>query len=124
MPCTVHQPDQLPRGYGAGNGGYAGEGTPDEPSPATPGAAAAAATASASSPGCSGIAICATFKNNAKILGGWIEYHQRFADVTRVYLYDDGSDDDPMTVLQPLVDRGVVGMINQTIPVALEGVRI
>ena len=40
-----------------------------------------------------------------------------------LYLYDDSSDDDPMAVLQPLVDRGVVITLNQTtIPAALEGV--
>lgn len=51
--------------------------------------------------------ICAMFKNEARFLKEWIEYH-RLVGVERFWLYNNNSEDNYQEVLQPYIDEGVV----------------
>lgn len=62
---------------------------------------------SASPPPRGDLAICAIMKNEARNVVEWIAYH-RAVGVDKFYLYDNGSTDDTVAVLQPLVDAGLV----------------
>ena|ERR1700733_7101669 len=53
------------------------------------------------------LAICAIFKNEAPYLCEWIEFH-RIVGVARFYLYQNRSDDDWQSILQPYIDKGIV----------------
>ena len=53
------------------------------------------------------IAICGIFKNESTFLKEWIEYHEMIG-VEHFYLYNNNSDDDYASVLQPYIDRGLV----------------
>ena len=53
------------------------------------------------------LSICAIFKDEAPYLKEWIEYHL-LAGVERFYLYDNDSTDNPLKILQPYIDKGVV----------------
>ena len=53
------------------------------------------------------IAICALFRNEAKYLREWIEYH-RMVGIERFYLFDNRSTDHPETVLDPYLQQGIV----------------
>jgi Glycosyltransferase family 92 len=53
------------------------------------------------------LAVCALFRNEARYLREWIEFH-RLVGVERFFLYDDSSDDDYLEVLGPYVDEQVV----------------
>ncbi|GAA5985534.1 hypothetical protein JCM10908_007014 [Rhodotorula pacifica] len=53
------------------------------------------------------IAICASIRNEGRWLTEWILYH-RAVGVDRFYLYDTGSDDDTVEILQPWIASGVV----------------
>jgi len=53
------------------------------------------------------LSIVACFKNEAPYLREWLEFH-RLVGVERFYLYDNASSDNPDTVLQPYIDKGIV----------------
>jgi len=57
------------------------------------------------------LSICAIFKDEAKYLKEWIEYH-RIVGVDHFYLYNIGSEDRYVKVLNPYVKEGVVTLIN------------
>ena len=57
------------------------------------------------------LSICAFFKNEARYLKEWIEYH-RLIGVDHFYLYNNGSTDDFKRVLNPYVRKGVVTLVN------------
>ncbi|GAA5945676.1 hypothetical protein JCM3775_000007 [Rhodotorula graminis] len=54
-----------------------------------------------------GIAICASIKNEARFITEWLLYN-RANGVDRFYLYDTGSTDNTLEVLQPWMETGVV----------------
>lgn len=53
------------------------------------------------------LSICSIFKDEAPYLKEWIEYHL-LAGVERFYLYDNDSTDNPLEILQPYIDKGIV----------------
>lgn len=53
------------------------------------------------------LAVVAIFRNEAPYLAEWLTLH-RLAGVEHVYLYDNGSTDDPQSVLKPFIDAGFV----------------
>ena len=57
------------------------------------------------------LSICATFKNEAPFLKEWIEYH-RLIGATHFYLYNNGSTDHSLEVLEPYVESGLVEVID------------
>lgn len=57
------------------------------------------------------ISICGIFKNEALFLKEWIEFHEMIG-VEHFYLYNNNSDDDYFSVLQPYIDRELVTLID------------
>jgi hypothetical protein len=57
------------------------------------------------------LSICATFRNEAPFLKEWIEYHL-LVGVDHFYLYDVGSVDDYMRVLNPYIRGGIVTLVS------------
>lgn len=53
------------------------------------------------------LCIGAVFQHEAVYLREWIEFH-RLVGVEHFFLYDDRSDDDPRSVLEPYIDAGWV----------------
>lgn len=53
------------------------------------------------------VAICTIFKDCAPYLKEWIEFH-RMLGVEHFFLYDNSSTDEPLTVLAPYIQNGVV----------------
>ena len=53
------------------------------------------------------LAICAIFRNEARYLREWLEFH-RLVGIERFYLYNNRSSDDYMPVLRPYLASGVV----------------
>lgn len=53
------------------------------------------------------VAICAIFKNEALYLREWIEFH-KIVGVNHFYLYNNNSEDDYETVLEPYIKDGIV----------------
>ncbi len=53
------------------------------------------------------LAVVAIFRDEARFLREWIEYH-RLVGVERFYLYNHLSQDDCTSVLQPYIDQGIV----------------
>ncbi len=53
------------------------------------------------------LAVCSIFKNEAPYFAEWLEFHE-LSGVQHFFLYDDGSTDDFMPILQPWIDRGLV----------------
>jgi hypothetical protein len=53
------------------------------------------------------LAACAIYRNEARYLREWIEFH-RLVGFERFYLYDNESDDDHLAVLEPYIAEGVV----------------
>jgi hypothetical protein len=51
--------------------------------------------------------VLAIFKNETMNLKVWIE-HYLWQGVDKIYLIDNDSNDDPFTILQPYIDRGIV----------------
>ena len=56
------------------------------------------------------LSICAIFKNEAKFLKEWIEYH-RLVGVDHFYLYDNGSTDRFKEILNPYIKDKTVTLI-------------
>lgn len=57
------------------------------------------------------LAICAIFKNEAQWFKEWIEYH-RLVGVEHFYLYNNGSTDHFLEVLNPYILEGVITIID------------
>lgn len=57
------------------------------------------------------VAICAIFKNEAKYLKEWIEFH-RIVGVEHFYLYNNNSEDDYQTILAPYEKQNLVTLID------------
>ncbi len=53
------------------------------------------------------LAVCAIFRNEARFLKEWIEFH-KLMGATRFYLYNNLSDDNYYEVLQPYIETGEV----------------
>ena len=59
--------------------------------------------------------ICAISKNEGKYLVEWILFHQ-IVGVEHITIYDNGSTDDTLEVLQPFVESGFVTVISWPMP--------
>lgn len=57
------------------------------------------------------LSICSIFKDEAKNLRSWIDYHRNFG-IDHFYLYNIGSRDSFQAVLNPYIREGVVTLIN------------
>src|SRR5207253_5704404 len=57
------------------------------------------------------LSICAIFKDDAKYLPEWIEFHEN-QGVEHFYLYDNGSTDNPESFLNPYIQKGLVEIID------------
>ncbi|GAA5877313.1 hypothetical protein JCM3774_001634 [Rhodotorula dairenensis] len=53
------------------------------------------------------LAICASVRSEGRFITEWLLYH-RVMGVDRFYLYDSGSTDDTLTMLQPWIEAGTV----------------
>lgn len=53
------------------------------------------------------LSICAILRNEAAMLGEWIEFHLSVG-IEHFYLYDNGSTDRSREIIQPWLDQGVV----------------
>ena len=53
------------------------------------------------------LSVCAIFRNEARFLREWIEYH-RIVGVEHFYLYNNLSEDNYYDVLKPYVDSGII----------------
>lgn len=56
------------------------------------------------------VSVCSLFKNEAKYLREWIEYH-RIVGVDHFYLYNNGSLDRSVDVLTPYIKEGLVTLV-------------
>lgn len=56
------------------------------------------------------LSICAPFLNEAPFLTEWIEYHKMLG-VDHFYLYNNGSTDNYLEILQPYIDEGIVTLV-------------
>ena len=56
-------------------------------------------------------AICSMFKNEAKFLKEWIEFH-RLIGAEHFYLYNNESTDNYLEVLKPYIDKNIVELID------------
>ena len=54
--------------------------------------------------------MCALFKNEGRYLREWLEYH-RLVGVDYFYLYDNGSRDRSVQVLQPYIREGLITLV-------------
>lgn len=57
------------------------------------------------------VTICAIFKNEARYLKEWIEYHQ-IVGVDHFYLYNNDSNDNYESVLGEYIDSGIVTLVD------------
>jgi hypothetical protein len=57
------------------------------------------------------LAVCSVFQNEALFLEEWLTLHHGVG-VEKFYLYNDGSSDNFMDVLQPWIERGLVKLID------------
>ncbi|HSW68757.1 MAG TPA: glycosyltransferase family 92 protein [Gammaproteobacteria bacterium] len=57
------------------------------------------------------LALCAIFKNEARYLKEWIEYH-KLVGVEHFYLYNNKSKDRYFEILEPYIKRGIVTLIH------------
>lgn len=53
------------------------------------------------------LAILAMFKNESMIIGEWIE-HYIWQGVNHIYLIDNDSNDDYLSIIQPYIDKGYI----------------
>ena len=61
------------------------------------------------------LAACAIYRNEARYLQEWIEFHL-LVGFERFYLYDNESDDDHLDVLEPYIAEGIVVLERWPIP--------
>lgn len=57
------------------------------------------------------VSLCAIFKNEAPYLKEWIEFH-KIVGVAHFYMYNNNSEDDFLSVLQPYIDSGDVTLVD------------
>ena len=57
------------------------------------------------------LSVCAIFKNEAAYLREWLEYNLLIG-VDHFYLYNNGSTDDSLIVLEPYIQKGIVTLID------------
>ena len=57
------------------------------------------------------VAICGIFKNEARYLKEWLDFHL-VVGVSHFYLYNNNSEDDYLSILQPYITSGVVELID------------
>ncbi|HEV8052673.1 MAG TPA: glycosyltransferase family 92 protein [Parachlamydiaceae bacterium] len=57
------------------------------------------------------LSICAIFKNEARNLKDWIDYHRKIG-VDHFYLYNTGSRDQYFPILIPYMNEGLVTLVN------------
>ena len=57
------------------------------------------------------LSVCAIFKNEARYLKEWIEYH-RLIGVDHFYLYENNSKDKYRVALNPYIKKGIVTLIS------------
>lgn len=57
-----------------------------------------------------GVALCLRFRNEARYLPEWLEYH-RAAGIGHFYLYNNFSDDDFRSAIQPWIDDGLITLV-------------
>jgi hypothetical protein len=69
------------------------------------------------------LAACAFFRNEARYLAEWIDFH-RLVGVERFFLYDNGSDDEPLEVLAPYLAEGCVELRSWPTPFRLKAQRL
>jgi hypothetical protein len=65
------------------------------------------------------LAACAMYRNDARYLAEWIEFH-RLVGVERFFLYDNMSTDDHHEVLEPYVASGVVVPHERNVPFSFD----
>jgi hypothetical protein len=58
-----------------------------------------------------GVALCMRFRDEARYLGEWLEYHSA-AGVLHFYLYNNFSADDYVSILRPWIEAGTVTLID------------
>ena len=56
------------------------------------------------------VSICAIFKNEAPYLKEWIEFNH-LVGVEHFYMYNNNSEDDYMSVLNPYIEKGLVTLV-------------
>lgn len=56
------------------------------------------------------VSVLAIFKNEAKYLKEWIEFH-KIVGVEHFYLYNNNSEDNYLSVLKPYIDEGTVTLV-------------
>jgi len=61
------------------------------------------------------MAICAIFRNEARYLNEWIQFH-RAVGIEHFFLYNNQSDDQPESILARYIEEGLVTLINWQIP--------
>jgi hypothetical protein len=61
------------------------------------------------------LVVCAIFQNDATDLKEWIEFH-KLVGVEHFYLYNNLSEDDYLSILQPYIDSGEVDLIQWDYP--------
>lgn len=59
------------------------------------------------------VSICSFFRDEARFLKEWIEYH-RMIGIEHFYLFNHLSNDDYQTVLQPYIEKGIVELFHPT----------
>lgn len=57
------------------------------------------------------ISICAIFKNEAKFLNEWLEFHI-LVGIEHFYLYNNNSEDNYLAILTPYIQDGIVTLVN------------
>ena len=68
------------------------------------------------------LALCAIVRDEGPYLAEWIAFH-RLVGVERFHLYDNGSTDETMAVLAPLIADGVVTVRPWSVPFHLHASR-
>lgn len=56
------------------------------------------------------VSICAIFKNESLYLKEWLEFNH-IIGIEHFYLYNNNSEDDYLTILQPYIDKGLVTLV-------------
>jgi hypothetical protein len=57
------------------------------------------------------VSICGIFKNEAKFIEEWINFHLVIG-VDHFYLYNNNSEDNYLEILQPYIDKGIVELLD------------
>ena len=57
------------------------------------------------------VSICAIFKDEAEFLKEWLEYHL-MVGIEHFYMYNNNSEDNYLSILQPYIDQGTVTLVD------------